>query len=179
MFYTASHKIGEKRFENVVHAAQSVTSQIQAIVKENCGNEYVLISEAPLPNSSMSAALYSLDTLIINEFESHVVATYNPATLRTEKVHGHKYEKKESVELATRYLDILSNKGYTIESVVGTKKKLFHDCAEAFIYAQLYLRESGHSEFQFDNSEHIKAYKERMKNLKKREKELLKEQLTL
>ena len=31
-FFTASEKIGEKQFENVVHAAQSVVKQIKAII---------------------------------------------------------------------------------------------------------------------------------------------------
>lgn len=175
MFYTASCKIGEKQFENVFHAAKSITSQIQAIIKENCGNEYALISEAPLPMSSMSAALYSLDTLIYNEFESHIKATFNPATLRS-KIHGHKYEKKDSQELAYKYINILSNSMYKILSVMGTKRKICHDCCEAFLYLHLYLKMQGHKDFQFDNSQEIAAYKQRMKQLKEREKLLLKEE---
>lgn len=176
MFYTASCKIGEKQFENVFHAAKSITSQIQAIIKENCGNEYALISEAPLPMSSMSAALYSLDTLIYNEFESHVKATFNPATLRS-KIHGHKYDKNDSVNLASKYLKILEDNGYIINTAIGTKKKLTHDNAEAFLYAHLYLHDNGNSEFQFDNSDEIIKYKERMKELKRREKLLMKKEL--
>jgi len=173
-FYTASHKIGEKQFENIVHAAQSITSQIQAIIKENCGNDYILISEAPLPMSSMSAALYSLDTLIYNEFESHIKMSYNPATLRS-RIHGRKYDKNDSVNLASKYLKILEDNGYIINTAIGTKKKLTHDNAEAFLYAHLYLHDNGNNEFQFDNSQEIAAYKQRMKQLKEREKLLLKE----
>lgn len=172
MFYTASHKIGEKLFENIVHAAQSVTSQIHAIVKENCGNEYALISEEPLPMSSMSSALYSLDTLIYHTFESHIKRTYNPATLRS-KIHGHKYDKSDSQKLAAKYLENLAKEGYSIISDLGTKKKIPHDCCEALLYSWLYLHELGHSDFQFDNSEDIAAYKQRMKNLKQREKLLM------
>ena len=172
MFYTASHKIGEKRFENVVHAAQSIASQIQAIIKENCGNEYALISEEPLPNSSMSSALYSLDTLIYYTFEDHIKCTYNPATLRS-RIHGHKYDKNDSRNLADRYIEVLNKKGYNIISEMGTKKKLCHDSAEAFLYAHLYLHDSKHHDFQFNNDEEIKKYKERMKELKKREKLLM------
>ena len=172
MFYTASHKIGEKRFENVVHAAQSITSQIQAIIKENCGSDYILISEAPLPMSSMSAALYSLDTLIYHTFEPHIKITYNPATLRS-RIHGHKYDKKDSQNLAEKYLKILEKSGYMIISTLGTKKKVNNDAAEAFLYAHLFLKDLGNPDFQFDNAEDIAAHKLRMKELKKREKFLM------
>lgn len=176
MFYTASHKIGEKQFENIVHAAQSITSQIQAIIKENCGNDYILISEAPLPMSSMSSALYSLDTLIYNEFESHIKMSYNPATLRS-RIHGRKYDKNDSVNLASKYLKILEDNGYIINMMLGKARKIPHDCCEAFLYAHLYLHDNGNTEFQFDNSDEIAKYKERMKNLKKQEKLLMKEEL--
>ena len=104
-FHTASEKIGEKQFENVVHAAQSVVRQIKEIIAIY-GDNFDLIMENPLPNSSMSAALYCLDSLIYTEFESHVMKTYNPATLRS-RIHGHKYDKADSVDLATKYLKIL------------------------------------------------------------------------
>ena len=174
MFYTASHKIGEKQFENIVRAAQSITSQVQAIIKESCGNEYALISEAPLPMSSMSAALYSLDTLIFNSFECHIKHTYNPATLRS-RIHGHKYDKKDSQNLAEKYIKILEKSGYIIKSEIGTKKKITHDNAEAFLYAHLYLHDNEHNDFQFDNSAEIAAYKQRMKQLKAQEKLLMKQ----
>lgn len=171
-FETASCKIGEKNFENVVRAAQSIVQQLHVIFNKYDEN-YDLIHESPLPNSSMSSALYALDALIFNEFDQHIKQTYNPSTLSSARVHGRKYDKKDSQELADRYLKILFNKGYKVESILGTQKKIPHDCCEAFIYAQLYLRELGHSEFQFDNSEEIKSHKERKKLLKKKEKELL------
>lgn len=173
-FETASEKIGEKQFENVFHAAKSIVNQLKKIF-ESYGDDYDLIMEAPLPMSSMSAALYSLDTLIYNEFESHVKATFNPATLRS-KIHGHKYEKKDSQNLANKYINILSNSMYKILSVMGTKRKICHDCCEAFLYLHLYLKMQGHKDFQFDNSQEIAAYKQRMKQLKEREKLLLKEE---
>lgn len=169
-FYTASCKIGEKQFENVVHAAQSVVNQLKDIFEKY--TEYALISESPLPMSSMSSALYSLDTLIYHTFESHIKRTYNPATLRS-KIHGHKYDKSDSQKLAAKYLENLAKEGYSIISDLGTKKKAPHDCCEALLYSWLYLHELGHSDFKFDNSEDIAAYKQRMKNLKQREKLLM------
>jgi len=169
-FDTASCKIGEKQFENIYRAAKSVVSQLSNIFSNY--EEYDLISESPLPCSSMSPALYGLDVLIMNEFESHVKKTYNPATLRS-RIHGHKYEKKDSVELALTYLNKLSEIGYSIKSVLGTKKKIPHDCCEAFLYAHLYLHDLNHKDFQFDNSDEIEAFKKRQKELKKREKLLL------
>ena len=173
-FETASEKIGEKQFENVVHAAQSIVSQLKTIF-EPYGDDYDLIMEAPLPMSSMSAALYSLDTLIYNEFGKHIKKTYNPSTLRS-KIHGRKYTKTDSQDLAYKYLNNLSKSMYTILSIMGTKKKICHDCCEALLYMHLYLKELGHADFQFDNSADIAAYKQRMKQLKVQEKLLLKEE---
>lgn len=174
-FETASCKIGEKIFENVYKAAKDITRQISDIVYKRCSDNFDMISESPLPCSSMSPALYALDTLIYDTFESHFKMTYNPATLRS-KIHGHKYEKKESQELALTYIKTLSENKYIIKSEMGTKRKLCHDCAEAFLYCHLYLKASGHPEFQFDNSEEIAKYKQRKLELKKKEKELLKNQ---
>ena len=170
-FFTASCKIGEKQFENVVHAAQSIVNQLKEIFKKY-NDDYDLIHESPLPMSSMSSALYSLDTLIFHTFESHIKITYNPATLRS-RIHGHKYDKKDSQNLAEKYLKILEKSGYIITSVFGTKKKIPHDCCEAFLYAHLFLKDLGNSDFQFDNAEDIATYKLRMKELKKREKLLM------
>ena len=172
-FETASCKIGEKQFENVVHAAQSIVNQLSSIINEHCGDDYDLISESPLPMSSMSSALYSLGTLIYTTFESHIVKTYNPATLRS-KIHHHKYDKKDSLDLAEKYIKILSEKEYIILSELGTKKKISHDCAESFLYIHLYLHDIGNPDFQFDNSDEVEKYKERIKLLKKKERELLK-----
>ena len=171
-FETASCKIGEKQFENVFKAAKSVVSQLKEIITKYCGDDFDLIMESPLPCSSMSPALYALDTLIYSEFESHIKKTYNPATLRS-KIHGHKYDKKDSQNLADKYINTLNSKMYIILSVMGTKRKICHDCCEAFLYCHLFLKESNHPDFQFDNSDEIKKYKDRMKELKKKEKELL------
>jgi len=43
----------------------------------------------------------------------------------------------------------------------------------AALYAHLFLKDLGNSDFQFDNAEDIEAYKLRMKELKKREKLLM------
>ena len=172
-FDTASCKIGEKQFENVVHAAQSVVSQIKNVLDNVCGCDSIsIVMESPLPMSSMSSALYSLDTLIYHTFEDHVRHTYNPATLRS-RIHGHKYDKKDSQTLTDKYLNILAKSGYIIKSEMGTKKKICHDCCEAFLYCHLWLKDSGHPDFQFDNADDIAAFKARMKELKRREKLLM------
>lgn len=170
-FYTASCKIGEKQFENVVKAAQSIISQLNSVFSKY-GDDYDLVFESPLPMSSMSSALYSLDTLIYNTFGAHVRCTYNPATLRS-RIHGHKYDKKDSQNLANKYIKILSKYGYIIISDFGTKRKIPHDCCEALLYSHLFLKDNSHHDFQFDNSDEIAAYKIRMKELKKREKLLM------
>jgi hypothetical protein len=75
--------------------------------------------------------------------------------------------------LAEKYLKILEKSGYMIISILGTKKKVNNDAAEAFLYAHLFLKDLGNSDFQFDNAEDIATYKLRMKELKKREKLLM------
>ena len=170
-FHTASEKIGEKQFANVVKAAQTIVKQIKEIIL-SYGDEFDLIHEEPLPNSSMSAALYCLDSLLYTEFEPHIVKTYNPATLRS-KIHGHKYDKTDSVNLADKYLKVLTDNGYTINMMLGKARKIPHDCCEAFLYAHLYLHDHGVKDFQFDNADDIAAFKMRQKELKRREKLLL------
>lgn len=170
-FHTASEKIGEKQFANVVKAAQTIVKQIKEITL-SYGDDFDLIHEEPLPNSSMSAALYCLDSLLYTEFEPHIVKTYNPATLRS-KIHGHKYDKTDSVNLADKYLKVLTDNGYTINMVLGKARKIPHDCCEAFLYAHLYLHDNGVKDFQFDNADEIAAFKMRQKELKRREKLLL------
>lgn len=172
-FHTASCKIGEKQFENVVHAAQSIVKQLSSIINDICGEAYFsMIMESPLPASSMSPALYCLDSLIYNEFESHITKTYNPSTLRS-RIHGRKYDKSDSVNLACKYLKILEDTGYTYYLIVDRARKVPHDCCEALLYLHLWLKDSGNKDFQFDNSEEIAAFKLRQKELKKREKLLL------
>lgn len=172
-FHTASCKIGEKQFENVVHAAQSIVKQLSSIINDICGEAYFsMIMESPLPASSMSPALYCLDSLIYNEFESHITKTYNPSTLRS-RIHGRKYDKSDSVNLACKYLKILEDAGYTYYLIVDRARKVPHDCCEALLYLHLWLKDSGNEDFQFDNSEEIAAFKLRQKELKKREKLLL------
>lgn len=169
-FYTASEKIGEKQFENVVKAAKSIVNQLKNIFSKYAS--YSLISESPLPCSSMSSALYSLDTLIYTTFEDHILKTYNPAILRS-RIHQRKYDKNDSIALAERYMKILSDKGYTIKSNIKHSRKIPHDCCESLLYLHLFLKDLGHPDFQFDNSDMVAAYKQRMKNLKQKEKELL------
>ena len=172
-FHTASCKIGEKQFENVVHAAQSIVKQLSSIINDICGEaRFSMIMESPLPASSMSPALYCLDSLIYNEFESHITKTYNPSTLRS-RIHGRKYDKSDSVNLACKYLKILEDAGYTYYLIVDRARKVPHDCCEALLYLHLWLKDSGNKDFQFDNSEEIAAFKLRQKELKKREKLLL------
>lgn len=172
-FHTASCKIGEKQFENVVHAAQSIVKQLSSIINDICGEAYFsMIMESPLPASSMSPALYCLDSLIYNEFESHITKTYNPSTLRS-RIHGRKYDKSDSVNLACKYLKILEDAGYTYYLIVDRARKVPHDCCEALLYLHTWLKDSGNKDFQFDNSEEIAAFKLRQKELKKREKLLL------
>ena len=114
----------------------------------------------------MSPALYCLDSLIYNEFESHITKTYNPSTLRS-RIHGRKYDKSDSVNLACKYLKILEDAGYTYYLIVDRARKVPHDCCEALLYLHLWLKDSGNKDFQFDNSEEIAAFKLRQKELKK------------
>ena len=48
VFETASEKIGEKQFENVVKAAKSIVGQLKEIFNKYCGDDFDLISSAPM-----------------------------------------------------------------------------------------------------------------------------------
>lgn len=162
-FDTTSCKIGEKNFINTYTAARTIANSLQTIVS-NYTDDPVVIMESPLPLSSMSSALYCLDTLIYDVFYPNVAMTYNPATLRS-RIHRKKYTKHDSIMLAKSYLETLKTKGFQVKSLIGTKKVIPHDCAEALLYAHTYLKDIGLEDFQFDNSEQLKSLKRKEKEI--------------
>ena len=145
---------GEKKdFKHVLNASLGVIHQIDEELKEIARDDHYswsykdafMVCEEPLPLSLMSAALYCLDSLLINYFSNFFqIRTFNVSFLKhLKKQRGYDDKngngKKNSVALAGQYIDLLIKKGWSIEY----NGKLFwqpcdeplcHDCAEAFLY---------------------------------------------
>lgn len=136
---------GEKKdFKHVLNASLGVIHQIDEELKEIARDDNYswsykdafMVCEEPLPLSLMSAALYCLDSLLINYFSTFVqIHTFNVSFLKhLKKQMGYDDKngngKKNSVELARKYIDLLIKKGWAIDC----DNNLCHDCAEAFLY---------------------------------------------
>lgn len=136
IFKTFSHAIGKKDFEHTLDAAKSLAEEIKKTVAEF--RPYRVISEHPLPQSSMSPALYCLDAMIFDRLgQRYFLQTYNPATLV--KIHGTRnYTKTDSVNLAQKRLGKFLQQGWEVENI-----RPCHDCCEAFLYICYYLHTNG------------------------------------
>lgn len=103
-----------------------------------------VIMEEPLPASSMSPALYALDSMIFERLHDSVIHTYNPSTLRT--IHSKRdYTKTDSVNRATKLLEKFLAAGWGVPVVSKTNRVRppCHDCCEAFLYICHYLNTNG------------------------------------
>ena len=90
VFHTLSHPMtgkasvdGEVKrgFHAVFESAFALANDVAAWVR-SFGSVGVIMEE-PLPASSMSPALYALDSMIFERLHDSVIHTYNPSTLRT------------------------------------------------------------------------------------------------
>ena len=92
----------KRGFHSVFEAAFALANDISSWVSQF--DPVRVIMEEPLPASSMSPALYCLDSLIFERLHDKVVQTYNPSTLRT--IHSKRdYTKTDSVNRATKLLE--------------------------------------------------------------------------
>jgi hypothetical protein len=125
-------------FESAFALANDVTSWVMSF------DPVRVVMEEPLPASSMSPALYCLDSLIFERIKDHVLQTYNPSTLRT--IHAKRdYTKTDSVNRATKLLERFHAAGWSVPIVSKTGKirPPCHDCCEAFLYICHYLNTHG------------------------------------
>lgn len=132
IFHTLSEHIGKKDFEHTYHAAYSLSSQLKKYLSSY--EPFDVVMEYAPPVSSMSPALYCLDSLYHFVLHEHIVHLYHPMTLAT--IIGKKDRTKaDSVMRGLSILEELKGDGW----VVTQKRKPCHDCLEALIYAHYYL----------------------------------------
>ena len=132
----------KRGFHSVFEAAFALANDVSSWVSQF--DPVRVIMEEPLPASSMSPALYCLDSLIFERLHDKVIQTYNPSTLRT--IHSKRdYTKTDSVNRATKLLEKFHAAGWGVPVVSKTNKVRppCHDCCEAFLYICHYLNTYG------------------------------------
>lgn len=135
-FKTLSHPIGKKDFPNTYSAAYALANQLKDYLEQF--KPYDVVMEYAPPISSMSPALYSLDSLYHYVLHDNIRELYNPIVLT--KIIGHKGRTKaESVVLALSIVEELKQNGWEVQQ----KRKPCHDCCEALIYINYYLKNLG------------------------------------
>lgn len=123
--YTRAIKVGcpDKSFDGM----QKSISDIIDILKSEFDKFKVnaLVHEQPFPGQMFSPALYGLDSVINHTFKDIIIHTYHPTILR--KIHGFKYKKKDSKELALKAITELDDYVYINNAVENKheKKDLF------------------------------------------------------
>ena len=120
-----------------------------------------LVHEEPFPGQMFSPALYGLDSAIFQTFQTMILHTYHPTILR--KIHGGKYTKTDSKNLALKVLSLLTDYKYinNLPENKKDKKDIFgnkltrngeyaitSDESEAFLYAVTTLIKYGADRFQ-------------------------------
>ena len=123
--YTHAIKIGcpDKGFDGMQASITQIIDELKKDIESN--NVDSLVHEQPFPGEMFSPALYGLDSVIFQTFKSIILHTYHPTVLR--RIHGFKYKKKDSKELALKCIDLLSNYKYinNLEENKKDKKDLF------------------------------------------------------
>lgn len=132
IFHTLSEKIGKKDFMHVYDAAYSLSIQLRDYLDQF--KPYIAVMEYAPPISSMSPALYSLDSLYHFVLHGNLVRLYHPMTLV--KIVGKKGRTKaDSVMKGLSIIEDLKKDGWSLSQ----NRKPCHDCFEAFLYAHYYI----------------------------------------
>lgn len=135
IFHTLSEQIGKKDFEHTYQAAHSLAIQLKDYLSQF--EPFKAVMEYAPPVSSMSPALYSLDSLYHFVLHNNIVHLYHPMVLAT--IIGKKARTKaDSVLKGLSIIKELQSEGW----VMVQKRKPCHDCLEALIYADHYLKGS-------------------------------------
>lgn len=132
-FHTLSETIGKKDFVHTYNSAYSLANQLRDYL--NQFKPYKVVMEYAPPVSSMSPALYCLDSLYHFVLHDSVVQLYHPMLMTT--IIGKKDRSKaDSVLKGVSILRELQNDGWEIMQ----KRKPCHDCFEALIYVDYYIK---------------------------------------
>lgn len=133
IFHTLSEHIGKKDFINTYRASHSLAIQLRDYLDQF--KPYKVVMEYAPPISSMSPALYSLDSLYHFVLHDSVVKLYHPMTLVSIIGKGKNRTKADSVLKGLSIIEELKESGW----LMTQKRKPCHDCFEALLYVRHYL----------------------------------------
>ena len=133
VFHTLSEHIGKKDFIHTYNSAYLLATKLKEYLSQF--EPYDVVMEYAPPVSSMSPALYCLDALYHFVLHDDIKQLYHPMTLAT-IVGKRDRTKADSVLLGLSIIEELKTQGW----VVDQKRKPCHDCMEALIYVDYYLR---------------------------------------
>ncbi len=133
IFHTLSEHIGKKDFIHTYNSAYSLAIQLKEYLSQF--EPYEVVMEYAPPVSSMSPALYCLDALYHFVLHDKIKHLYHPMTLAT-IIGKRDRTKADSVLRGLSIIEDLKKQGY----VVNQKRKPCHDCMEALIYIDYYLK---------------------------------------
>ena len=133
IFHTLSEQIGKKDFIHTYKSAYSLATQLRDYLDQF--RPYEVVMEYAPPVSSMSPALYCLDALYHFVLHDSIKHLYHPMTLTT--IIGKKDRTKaDSVLKGLSIMQELQANGWNVDQ----KRKPCHDCLEALIYVDYYLK---------------------------------------
>jgi len=159
--YTRPIQIGcpDKSFFGMQQSITLIVYELEQEMKKHDVDS--LVHEEPFPGQMFSPALYGLDSAIFQTFQTMILHTYHPTILR--KIHGGKYTKTDSKNLALKVLSLLSDYKYinNLSENKKDKKDMFgnkltrtgeyaitSDESEAFLYAVTTLIKYGVDDFK-------------------------------
>lgn len=161
IFHTLTEQIGKKDFIHTYNSAYILATQLREYL--NPYLPFKVVMEYAPPVSSMSPALYCLDSLYHFVLHPYIAHLYHPMTLAT--VIGKRARTKaDSVLKGLSIIEELKADGW----VMTQKRKPCHDCLEALIYIDYFLK-NGDAPCQ--KKEKKKAGRSCKKTLKSGEKE--------
>lgn len=133
IFHTLSEQIGKKDFIHTYSSAYSLATQLQEYLEQF--KPFNVVMEYAPPVSSMSPALYCLDSLYHYVLHPYIVHLYHPMTL-TSIIGKKDRAKADSVLKGLSIIKELQDNGWVLQQ----KRKPCHDCLEALIYVDYYLK---------------------------------------
>lgn len=133
VFHTLSEQIGKKDFIHTYNSAHTLAIQLQEYLSQY--EPFDVVMEYAPPVSSMSPALYCLDALYHFVLHSHIKHLYHPMTLAT-IIGKRDRTKADSVLRGLSIIEELRQQGWEVDQ----KRKPCHDCLEALIYVDYYLK---------------------------------------
>lgn len=129
VFHVIKHKAGTKFNENVVNAI-TISNRLTNFLKDE-GTPNAVFIEQPFNGANFSSGLYLLDGVVINNLYTMGVSrvyTFHTSYLNYIKMIK-KADKKTSLELAKKIVEVFEKHGYDIN-----KEKYTHDESEALIF---------------------------------------------